>query len=134
MASSVAAPVWGSPILPYPPRSAPGNWPSSAFLFITEFESLLENTLAGRGAPVRCPSLADQAVAFGAFSAVSQPFSPQTRIERLHSNAIVCVKVGSRAPVAVPLGLGGATARMVAGQTEYFAVRPGDAVAVITSS
>jgi len=112
--------------------AAAGNWPSSAFLYLTEFESLLDDAKSGSAVP-RCPALVDQVVPFGGISAASAPFSPATRIVRIQANAICAVKVGGAQPVAVPAGIGG-TSRMTAGQTEYFAVRPGDAAAVVASS
>jgi len=51
---------------------------------------------------------------------------------RVHASAIAAVKIGGVAPVAVA-GLGG-TSRMTASQTEYFAVAPGDAVAVMATT
>lgn len=112
--------------------AAAGNFPSSAFFFVTEFGSLLNEPGSGSQFP-HCPSLADQVVPFGGISAVSAPFSSATRIVRVQANAICAVKIGGSAPVAVPAGIGG-TSRMTAGQTEYFAVKPGDAAAVIVTT
>jgi hypothetical protein len=53
--------------------------------------------------------------------------------ETQQSTAIAAVKIGGLAPVAVA-GLVGGTSRMTAGQTEYFAVNPCDAVAVIATT
>lgn len=106
-----------------------GNYPSSAFLYISEFSSPINNGAAGSNYPL-CPTLADQVVAFGSISAASAPFGPATRMIRVQSTAISAVKIGGAAPVAVA----GVSARVTAGQVEYFAVSPGDAVAAIVST
>jgi hypothetical protein len=110
---------------------AVGNWPSSGFLYLTEFDSLLNDAASGSSYP-RCPSLADQVIAFGGISAASAPFNGRTRVVRVHSSATCAVKIGGSAPVAKS-GLGG-TSRLAAGVSEYYAVHPGEAVAVITAT
>lgn len=109
---------------------AAGNWPSSGLLYLTEFESLLNDAKSGSALP-RCPSLADQVIAFGGISAASAAFNSHTRVVRLHSTVACAVKIG-KAPVAKS-GLGG-TARLAAGVSELYAVNPNDSVAVITST
>jgi hypothetical protein len=109
---------------------AAGNWPSSGFLYLSEFGSLFGDASSGAPFP-RCPSLADQVIPFGGISAASLPFTPSTRVVRVHTDSICAVKVGGAQPVAVAKP---GTARMAAGQTEYFAVTPGDKAAVITST
>jgi hypothetical protein len=109
-----------------------GTYPNSALLFVSEFASPLVNGPAGGGF-LLCPSLADQVIAISGISAASAPFSSATRGIRVQSTAIAAVKVGGKAPVAVA-GLIGGTARVTAGQTEIYAVNPGDAVAVVASS
>jgi len=110
---------------------AGGNWPSSGFLYVTEFDSLLNDAKSGSTFP-RCPSLADQVLPISGLSLASAAFSPNSRVIRVHSSVACAVKVGGPAPVAKS-GLGG-TSRLAAGVSEYFAVKPGDAVAVISSS
>jgi hypothetical protein len=110
--------------------TAAGNWPSSGFLYLTEFDSLLNDAASGTPLP-RCPSQVDQVIPYGGVSAVSAPFGPHTRLVRIHTDSICAVKIGGTKPVAVAKP---GTARMTAGQTEYFAVKPGDAAAVITTS
>lgn len=111
--------------------AAAGNWPSSGFLYVTEFDSMLNDAASGSSYP-RCPSLADQVIAFGGISAASAAFNARTRVVRVHSSATCAVKIGGPAPVAKS-GLGG-TSRLAAGVSEFYAVHPGDALGVIMSS
>lgn len=76
------------------------------------------------------PATAEQVVAIGAGSTQSAPFNAATRIVRLHAEAICAVAVGGSNPTAS----GTNSARLIAGQTEYFAVKPGDKIAVIQST
>jgi hypothetical protein len=110
--------------------AAAGNFPSSGFLYLTEFDSLLNDAASGAPLP-RCPSQADQVIPFGGISVISAAFSPHTRVVRVHTDSICAVKIGGTKPAAVAKP---GTARMTAGQTEYFAVKPGDAAAVITTT
>ena len=109
---------------------APGNYPSTAFLYVSEFATPLGGVAGGGFLPT--PTLADQVIPYGAQYAVSAPFNAATRVIRIQSNGICAVKVGSKTPVAVA-GLGGG-ARMTAGQTEFYAVNPGDALSVIATT
>ena len=106
---------------------------NTAILYLTEFESLSADTSAGALAPIaHCPPVAYQVVYFGATQARSAPFNHRTRIIRLHTDSTCVLQIGdSGAPVAVP-GVNGVF-RMAANQTEYFSVRPGAVLAVITS-
>ena len=110
--------------------AAAGNFPSSGFLYVTEYDSLLNDAASGSSYP-RCPSLVDQVIPFGGISAVSAAFNAHTRVVRLHTDSLCAVKVGGTKPVAVAKP---GTSRMTAGQTEFFAVKPGDAAAVITTT
>lgn len=76
------------------------------------------------------PPTAEQTVAIGGASAASSAFNANTTLVRLHAEAICAVFVGSTTPKATA----GTSARMIAGQTEYFRVLPGDKVAVITDT
>ena len=96
-------------------------------LYISEY-AVLGSTQSGALPVAPEPALAVQTVAIGGASAVSQPFSVQTRYVRLHSDAI-CSRLFGKAPTATV-----ASPRMAADQTEYFAVNPGDRVAVITNT
>jgi hypothetical protein len=73
------------------------------------------------------PSLASQIVAITGSSTQSGPFTVNTTFVRLHTDAICSVAFGPN-PTAVTT-----QKRMIAGQTEYFGVRPNDLVAVIVN-
>ena len=106
-----------------------GNFPSSAFLYVTEFAAPQTNPMAPTYPP--SPSLADQVVPFGGASSVSAPFGPATRLIRIQTTAVATVKIGIQpAAIAGPIG---ATMRMAANQAEYFSVRPGDQIAVVAA-
>jgi hypothetical protein len=106
---------------------------NNAKLYVGEFESLNQNALSGVEAPMaHCPPLALQAIPFGTTVAFSAPFSSRTRVIRLHTDTVCAVYIGGLY-AGVTAGLNGAM-RMAANQTEYFAVKPGDTLAVVTSS
>lgn len=101
-----------------------------ATLYITEYESLNQSHLAGTGAPiVKCPPLAKQTVAISGSSTASLAFSSTTRIIRVHADSICSVAIGNVQPVAST-----SDPRFAANQTEYFAVKPGDSLAVISNT
>lgn len=108
---------------------APGNFPSSAFLLVSEFAALSNDVMSGSTYP-RAPSLNDQVVAYGAISAGSLPFSAQTRIVQISSTGTAAIKVGGLKPLAVA----GLSSRLTAGTNLFFAVHPGDSVAAIVST
>ena len=97
-----------------------------ANLRITEYPGLFP----GQAQIVATPATAQQAVAIGAVSVASAALNSGTSIVRLHAEAICAVAVGGAAPVANATN----SARLIAGQTEYFAVKPGDKIAVIQST
>lgn len=74
------------------------------------------------------PALAEQTVAIGGGSVSSSAFNTLTRLVRLHCDAICSIAFG-KAPTATT-----GKKRMVAGQTEYFAVESGFKVAVISNT
>ncbi len=76
---------------------------------------------------VSTPAVASQAVAFTATSTQSAAFNASTGIIRVHVDAIALVEIGGTSPTATSTSL-----RMVAGQTEYFVVLPGQKLAVKT--
>lgn len=83
-------------------------------------------------ADARSGKIASQSIAIGATTA-SAAFNVKTNLIRVHAEAICAVEVGGF------LATGAVTAvapngRMVAGQTEYFVVTPGDKLAVCTST
>ena len=75
------------------------------------------------------PPLAEQTVAIGGASvACSNAFHAQTRLIRVHTDAICSIAIG-KAPTATA-----AKKRMAANTTEYFSVESGFKIAVITNS
>jgi hypothetical protein len=99
-----------------------------AVLYISEYDrQCIDYLRLGVPAPQE-PSIAEQSVAIGGTSAASAAFNAKTKFVRVHTDAICSIAFGV-SPTAV------ATAkRMAAGQTEFFGVRPGDKVAVITNT
>lgn len=79
---------------------------------------------------VRQAPLAEHTVAVGGASAQSAVFNDRTQVVRIHTDAICSIKFGTN-PTATT-----STARMIAGQTEYFAVPMGAKyrVAVISNT
>ena len=125
MANTTLTPSVGAAALT---GAAAGNYPSSAFLYVSEFASLMNDAASGSLLP-RCPPVATQLIPFGAWPAVSLPFSPSTRLIRLQANGVCAVAIGGTAPVATT-----ASQRMTTGQTELWAVQPGDQLGVIAST
>lgn len=99
-----------------------------ASIYISEFQQVAAQP--GQ-APIQAamqPAVTDQApVAIAAGSAQSAAFNALTNLVRVHTDAICSIAIGVN-PVATA-----ATARMAAGQTEYFGVVPGQKLAVITN-
>jgi hypothetical protein len=91
-------------------------------LFISEYAAL------GKGDCAQEPSVTTQTIAIGGTSAQSAVFNDNTNYVRLHAAAVCSVAFGDN-PTATAT-----TARLNAGQTEYFGVVPGQRVAVITNS
>ena len=104
-----------------------------ATLYITEFQALGQSgmptwgTTNGPTQAAQQPPIAEQTVAIGA-STQSAAFNAATVLVRLHTDAICSVLFGTN-PTATT-----ASARLAAGQTEYFGVAPGMKVAVITNT
>lgn len=97
----------------------------AATLYITEYAEIPPVTF--QAAPA--PALRSTTVAIAGVSAQSLAFLTKTRLIRLHCDVACQVEVGGTNPTATAV-----SARMVAGQTEYFYVRPGAKVAVITGA
>ena len=74
------------------------------------------------------PAIATQTVAISAGSLQSAAFGANTRFIRVHADAICSVLFGT-APVATA-----ASPRMAANTTEFFGVKPGHKIAVITNT
>jgi hypothetical protein len=69
-----------------------------------------------------------QQVAIGAGSVQSSAFDQSTLLVRVHADAPARIEFGAN-PTA-----SGASARIAAGASEYFGVRPGHKIAVITTT
>lgn len=101
-----------------------------AFAFITEFTSLgyvgttPTQTIQAPG----CPEVAQQQVAIGVGSAQSAAFNANTKFIRVNVDAVCSIKIGTDPTAAVT------AQRMAANQTEFYAVAPGQKIAVIANS
>jgi hypothetical protein len=94
-----------------------------ATAYITEYGG----TGAERAQIAAAPAVASQTVAIGT-EAKSAAFNNNTRLIRVHVDAICSILIGSN-PTATT-----ASARMSADSTEYFGVNPGDKISVITNT
>ena len=99
-----------------------------ATLYITEFSVLQSKFLYSTAQMALQPALVDQVVAIGGSSTNSAAFNANTNFVRLHTDAICSIQIGL-APTATTTN-----ARLAANETEYYGVRPGDKVAVISNS
>lgn len=104
-----------------------------AVLYITEFASQGIDVNAKQIASAALPELVNQTIAIGGSSVASSAFNTNTKLVRLHTDAICAIEFGS-SPTAVAAGGGTPTMRMAAGQTEYFAPTQGSKVAVVSST
>lgn len=98
-----------------------------ATLYIAEFTESAFGQIAGHAPVAALPAVTEQTVAISGASAQSSAFGNQTEIIRVHTDTTCSILVGTN-PTATAAKL-----RMVADQTEYFAVQPGDKIAVITN-
>lgn len=98
-----------------------------ATLFITEFEDLPGSRGGQVVQAVKVPPIAEQTVAIGV-STQSSAFNTNTKIVRLHTDAICSVKFGTN-PTALTTSM-----RMAADTTEYFYVNAAHKVAVVTNT
>ena len=87
-------------------------------LYVTEFQELPTITLGHSGAMAMQPPMAEQTVSYTT-TTQSAAFNANTRYVRLHTDSICSIEFGTN-PSATT-----STARMVAGQTEYYAVPKG---------
>lgn len=97
---------------------------SAATVYIDEYR--FNNTVTYQA--VLTPPVASQTVAIGGSSTQSAAFNSATYMIRIHADAICSILIGGTNPVATTTN-----ARFVAGQTEYFLVKPGDKLAVISN-
>lgn len=105
-----------------------------AKLYVTEFCKNAKEW-AGRGEAIAAaqadddPAYVEQTpVVIGAGSLQSAAFNGATRLVRVHTDAICSIAIGAN-PTATAN-----TMRLAAGQTEYFGVKPGHRIAVITNT
>lgn len=93
-------------------------------LYIAEFDGVL----TGRPPMANMPPVAEQKISIGGTSTQSSAFNGKTTYIRVHAAAICSIAVGNN-PTATTSNM-----RMAAGQTEYFVVKAGDKIAVITNT
>lgn len=91
-----------------------------------------EHSGAVLGVWLEVPKLVQNNVAITASSVPSNPFSANTSIIRIHTDAVCSIKF-SPGPGEVPVATL-SDMRLPSNYTEYFAVRPGDMVAVIANT
>lgn len=104
-----------------------------AFVYITEFAKLAREDLGGPNGIVQTPvepPLAEQVVAIGASSVASSALHRDTRVVRVHTDAICHIAV-AESPSASAGGR-----RLAANQTEYIGIPNTGSykIAVITGS
>lgn len=97
-----------------------------AVAYITEYQKY-----SGSGTSFQAalePAQKNQAVAITT-TTQSAAFGKNTYLIRVHVDAIACIEVGTN-----PAAVAGTSKRMAANQTEYFAVLPGQKIAVVTAT
>ena len=99
-----------------------------ATCYITEFGYMAKDRMGSAVLAGMLPAVAEQTVAVGA-EAESSAFNLGTRFIRVHTDAICSIKAGAAGVSATT-----ASMRLAAGQTEYFAVQPGDVLSVIANT
>lgn len=110
-----------------------------AVLYITELEALGTPSVGGHLPIAYVPPVTEQTLAISGSSAASAAFSGQTRFVRLTCD-VTCSLAFGPTPTAQSVSgtqTGAAavgTARLPAGEVEYFAVSPNHKVAVISTS
>ena len=98
-----------------------------AKVFISEYDVM--PVLSGLAVPTgQEPAVAEQVVAVGGSSVQSTAFAVQTKFVRVHTDAICSYSFGAN-PVATAN-----TPRLAANATEFFGVRGGHKVAIITNT
>ena len=98
-----------------------------AKLYITEFSGMPIDLNLASVQLAKLPGLADQVVTYSG-STQSTAFAAGTRFIRVHTDSDCHIQVGSDPVASV------GNAKLIAGQTEYFGVNPGDKLAVILSA
>ena len=98
-----------------------------AKLYVSEFWGQGSDN-SGRMSPSPLvPPLAESVTVFSGTSVEVPPLNPNTKLIRLHADGICSVCFSGAA--ATTAGL-----RLVAGQTEYFSVKPGVVISVIQNT
>lgn len=98
-----------------------------ATLYITEHVGIREQ--GGVVQAAQRPGLRQQTVAIGGSSTqCALAFKDDTRLLRVHTDAICSISIGTNPTATVT------DSRMAANTTEYFSVRAGDKIAVIANS
>ena len=101
-----------------------------AYLYVTEFESLAIPTEGGNAPIANAPPVVDQSpVAIAGGANKSAAFGSTTRFVRLHCDAICSIAFSATGTAATASNM-----RMPASHTEYFGVRPGFYVSVISNT
>lgn len=107
-----------------------------ATLYVTEYAELAAAQGGGRVAQVPMePPLVEQAIAITGSSTQTAAFNAKTTLLRVETDAICGYTFGTN-PTATVASAGLGSARLVAGQTQFHAVRAGTAmkVAVISTT
>lgn len=99
-----------------------------ASLYVTEYAG---NAVPGPNGAQVAPGipLATQKITIGGTSTASSAFNAQTKLVRLHADAICSFLFGAASPTAAATD-----SRLAADQTEYFSVQGGGFVAAITNT
>lgn len=95
---------------------------------VTEYKSLADARNGEKMMAAQEPSITNQQVAIGGGSAQSNAFSSATEFVRVHTDEPVRIAFGAN-PTAAATSM-----RMSAGATEYFGVKAGHKVAVISTT
>lgn len=98
-----------------------------AVVDVTEYSQMAKDA-SGRLLPAGQEPGYTQQVAIGGASAQSAAFGGQTTFIRVHTDAACRIAIGSNPTAAAT------TQRMAAGSTEFFGVKSGHKIAVITST
>lgn len=99
-----------------------------ADLYIAEFEGT--GAVHGVDGVASMPPLAEQKIAIGGSSTESAAFNTNTSVIRVHADAICSIAIANTGTATATA----AKMRLAADQTEYFKVKPGAKLAVITNT
>lgn len=99
-----------------------------ALLFITEFAATYRDHAVGGGAAFQPPVVDQTPIANNGGSTQSAAFNAFTRLIRVHTDGICSIAIGAN-PTATTSNM-----RLATNSTEYFAVVPGQKLAVIANT